>query len=45
VIGISSSPPGFGINKTNFHNVLDPMPGSWQYPNPAPTNPEQYFIE
>ncbi|GIV77753.1 MAG: hypothetical protein KatS3mg050_2147 [Litorilinea sp.] len=45
VIGISSSPPGYGIVKNNFHNVPESMPGSWQYPTPAPTNPEQYFIE
>lgn len=45
VIGISSSPPGYGIVKSNFHNVPESMPGSWQYPTPAPTNPEQYFIE
>jgi len=45
VIGISSSPPGYGIVKNNFHNVPTSMPGSWQYPDPAPTNPEQYWIE
>ncbi len=45
VIGLSSSPPGYGIVKNNFHNVPASMPGSWQYPTPAPTNPEQYFIE
>ncbi len=45
VIGISSSPPGYGIVKNNFHNVPMSMPGSWQYPDPAPTNPEQYWIE
>ena len=45
VIGVSSSPPGYGIVKQNFHNVPTLMPGSWQYPDPAPTNPEQYWIE
>jgi peptide/nickel transport system substrate-binding protein len=45
VIGLSSSPPGYGIVKNNFHNVPESMPGSWQYPTPAPTNPEQYWIE
>lgn len=45
VIGLSSSPPGYGIVKNNFHNVPTSMPGSWQYPDPAPTNPEQYWIE
>jgi peptide/nickel transport system substrate-binding protein len=45
VIGVSSSPPGYGIVKNTFHNVPQLMPGSWQYPDPAPTNPEQYWIE
>ncbi len=44
IIGISSSPPGYGITKNNFHNVPVSMPGSWQYPTPAPTQPEQYWI-
>ncbi len=45
VIGISSSPPGYGVVKNNFKNVPMSMPGSWQYPTPAPTNPEQYWID
>ncbi len=44
VIAISSAPPGYGIVKNNFHNVPALMPGAWQYPTPAPTNPEQYWI-
>ncbi|MCD6290000.1 MAG: ABC transporter substrate-binding protein, partial [Anaerolineae bacterium] len=43
VIGISLNPRGYGIVKNNFHNVPKVMPGSWLYPNPAPTNPCQYF--
>lgn len=37
---------GYGIIRNDFHNVPDIMldtPG--HYPNPGPTNPEQYFIE
>lgn len=45
VIGISLPVGGYGIVKNNFHNVPESMPGSWLYPNPAPTNPCQYFIE
>lgn len=45
VIGISSSPPGYGVVRNNFKNVPMSMPGSWQYPTPAPTNPEQYWID
>ena len=44
VIGVSSSPPGYGIVKNTFRNVPTSMPGSWNYPTPAPTNPEQYWI-
>lgn len=45
VVGISSSPPGYGVVRNNFKNVPTSMPGSWQYPTPAPTNPEQYWID
>lgn len=42
-IGINLPQPDFGIVKNNFRNVPETMPGAWAYPNPAPTNPEQYF--
>lgn len=45
VIGVSLPPPGFGVVKHNFHNVPRSMLFDWSYPNPAPTNPAQYFIE
>jgi peptide/nickel transport system substrate-binding protein len=44
-IGISLPVDGFGIVKNNFHNVPEAMPAAFVYPNPAPTNPSQYFIE
>ena len=44
-IGIASQPPGYGIVKNNFHNVPESMPQAGLYPNPAPTMPEQFFIE
>ena len=44
-IGIVLGPNGYGIVQNNFHNVPSPIPGSWLYPNPGPTNPEQYWIE
>ncbi len=44
IIGISLPPSGYGVVRNNFHNVPESMPDSWTYPNPAPTNPEQYFI-
>jgi peptide/nickel transport system substrate-binding protein len=43
-IGISLPSPGYGIVKNNFHNVPSPMPGAWLYPNPAPANPEQFWM-
>jgi peptide/nickel transport system substrate-binding protein len=36
---------GYGIVKRTFHNVPERMPGSFPYPTPAPTRPEQYFTE
>jgi peptide/nickel transport system substrate-binding protein len=43
-MGIAWQAAGYGVKKTNFHNVPDSMPASWIYPTPGPTNPEQYFI-
>ncbi len=44
-MGIASPVPGYGIVKNNMHNVPESMPGSWLYPQPAPTNPCQYFFD
>ena len=43
--GIALPPNGYGIVRNNFHNVPASFPGAWLYPNPAPTNPEQYWVE
>jgi peptide/nickel transport system substrate-binding protein len=45
VIGIARPGRGYGVVKNKFHNVPGLMPASWTYPDPAPTNPAQYFIE
>jgi peptide/nickel transport system substrate-binding protein len=45
VIGISLPVDGFGVVKNTFRNVPEAMPAGYVYPNPAPTNPPQYFIE
>jgi ABC-type transport system substrate-binding protein len=44
-IGIATQPPGYGVVKNNFRNVPESMPQAGLYPNPAPTRPEQYFIQ
>ena len=44
-IGIALPAPGYGIVKNNVRNVPKELPGSWLYPNPGPTNPEQYSFE
>lgn len=44
-IGIALGPERFGVVKEKFRNVPERMPSSWSYPSPAPTNPEQYFIQ
>jgi peptide/nickel transport system substrate-binding protein len=41
-IGISLPPKGYSIVRTDFHNVPTMMIES-DYPEPGPTNPEQYF--
>jgi peptide/nickel transport system substrate-binding protein len=43
-MGIAWPSNGYGVKKTNFHNVPASMPGSWIYPTPGPTNPEQYYM-
>lgn len=43
-IGIALGPEKYGLVRKNFKNVPEKMPDSWMYPDPAPTNPEQYFI-
>jgi peptide/nickel transport system substrate-binding protein len=43
-IGIARVPQRFGIQLESFHNVPDPMPSGWLYPDPGPANPEQFFI-
>lgn len=45
VMGICQPVRNFGIAKNNFRNVPKVMPSGWTYPNPAPSNPSQYFIE
>lgn len=44
-IGISLPPNGYGIVRNNFRNVPKLIPDANTYPNPAPTNPCQYYIE
>ena len=43
LIGTILRPAGYQIVRNDFHNVPEVIPGSWAYPTPAPTNPEQYF--
>jgi len=44
MIGLVLRPNNFGIAKNNFRNVPDEIFHSWMYPNPGPTNPEQYYF-
>jgi peptide/nickel transport system substrate-binding protein len=46
VIGISSRPSGVGIARNDLRNVPETIPQTGGfYPNPAPTNPSQYFFD
>jgi len=44
VIGIHQAPTSYGVLKPSFHNVPPLMFSSSNYPQPAPTDPCQYFI-
>jgi peptide/nickel transport system substrate-binding protein len=44
-IGIGLAPKGYGIVKKNFKNVPPSMPAAWNYPNPGPFDPPQFFFE
>jgi peptide/nickel transport system substrate-binding protein len=44
-IGIALGPDRYGIVSASLHNVPAEMPSGWIYPDPAPTNPEQYYFE
>jgi len=44
VIGIHQAPTSYGVLRPSFHNVPPLMFSSSNYPQPAPTNPCQYFI-
>jgi len=43
-MGISLPISDVGVTADNFFNAPESFPGSWPYPDPAPTNPSQYFI-
>lgn len=43
VLGVSVPVDGYGVVRNDFHNVPKSMPNSYIYPNPAPSNPEQFF--
>jgi len=43
-IGIALPGNGYGIVKTNMHNVPAVMPASFAYPNPGPTNTDTYYF-
>jgi peptide/nickel transport system substrate-binding protein len=44
-MGVGLTPLGYGIVKNNFKNVPKSMPTAWNYPNPAPYDPPQFFFE
>ena len=44
-IGTCTIPPGFGIVKNNFHNMVEEIADLWLMPTIAGANPEQFWIE
>ncbi|MEQ7010598.1 ABC transporter substrate-binding protein [Actinopolymorpha sp. B17G11] len=45
VIGTARTTQQYNIVQNDFHNVPDPFLDGSSYPEPGPTNPEQYFRE
>ena len=43
VFGVSQPPDGYGVVRNRLRNVTKTMPGSFGWPTPAPTMPEQFF--
>lgn len=43
-IGLCTSVDGYAIVSNKMHNVPECM-GSWAYPNPGPSNTEQFWLE
>ena len=45
VIGVSTQVEAAGVLSRGMRNVPERIRRGWAYPSPAPTNPEQYFLE
>lgn len=43
IIGITKRPSVMGVVNAKLRNVPDAIPGSWMYPDPAPTLPQTYY--
>lgn len=44
VMGIATPAPQFAVRAANLANVSEGTAVGWIYPNPGPTNPEQWFF-
>ncbi|MEO0990195.1 MAG: ABC transporter substrate-binding protein [Pseudomonadota bacterium] len=43
IIGITFRPSTYGVYNGKLRNVPEALPGSWMYPDPAPTLPWTYY--
>jgi len=43
IIGITFRPSTYGVYNAKLRNVPEALPGSWMYPDPAPTLPWTYY--
>ncbi|MEM9428623.1 MAG: ABC transporter substrate-binding protein [Pseudomonadota bacterium] len=43
IIGITFRPSTYGVVNAKLRNVPEALPGSWMYPDPAPTLPWTYY--
>ena len=45
MIGISKPALGYAVANQDMRNIMDNMPGAWQYPTPGPSDPFQWYYE
>ncbi|MBN8891792.1 MAG: ABC transporter substrate-binding protein [Rhodospirillales bacterium] len=45
VVGTVSAVTTYGVRSNKLGNVPPSMPNAWDYPNPAPTLPQQYYFK
>jgi len=45
MIGISKPALSYAVANKDMRNIMDNMPGAWQYPTPGPSDPFQWYYD